>query len=293
MPRPTCSWAASWLVPWRCLPASTAGRRCSNITKSRTHPAPRIVRRALLPSLASRSPLPRCTLVPGCRVRKSQLRRYAGEVMRLASRWQAIEHHPLSSGFRAANTSMYKITQMNLLANKTSELPKDFTWANVSGHSYLTPVRNQHIPTYCGSCWAFAPTSVLEDRYNVMTMGTGRVMPDLVLSTQNVLSCGNDLVGCGTCRGGDDAAVFKYAEQAGIPHESCSNYMATDTTCDAALPPEGNNRPPCYNCDEKGNAMRSRSTTSCSSSRVPSSRSRTRRKLCAMKSTKMAPSCAQ
>ena len=185
-------------------------------------------------------------------MRKSQLRRYAGEVMRLASRWQAIEHHPLSSGFRAANTSMYKITQMNLLANKTSELPKDFTWANVSGHSYLTPVRNQHIPTYCGSCWAFAPTSVLADRYNVMTMGTGRVMPDLVLSTQNVLSCGNDLVGCGTCRGGDDAAVFKYAEQAGIPHESCSNYMATDTTCDAALPPEGNNRPPCYNCDEKG-----------------------------------------
>ena len=29
------------------------------------------------------------------------------------------------------------------------DLPRSFTWQNVSGHSYLTRVRNQHIPQYC------------------------------------------------------------------------------------------------------------------------------------------------
>jgi hypothetical protein len=80
-------------------------------------------------------------------------------------------------------------------------------------------------------------------------------MPHLVLSTQNVLSCGNEAVACGTCEGGDDAGVYEYAMRRGIPHESCSNYMAADTTCDSTLPPDqlvnGSNRPPCYNCDEQ------------------------------------------
>ena len=104
---------------------------------------------------------------------------------------------------------------------------------------------------YCGSCWAFSATSVLADRWNVRSRGSGSPPPGLVLSTQNVLSCGNDLVGCGTCSGGDDASVFVYAQQHGIPHESCSNYMARDTTCQANLAIGGDNRPNCYNCDEE------------------------------------------
>ena len=81
--------------------------------------------------------------------------------------------------------------------------------------------------------------------------GTGSPPPDIVLSTQNVLSCGNSAVGCGTCQGGDDATVFAYATSHGIPHESCSNYMARDTTCLANGPIAGDNRPQCYNCDEE------------------------------------------
>jgi cathepsin X len=178
------------------------------------------------------------------------MRRYSGEVMRATALWETIDHHPLSSGFKADNP--YHLKRMILLQNTSQKkIPEVFSWGNVSGHSYLTPIRNQHIPTYCGSCWAFAPTSVLADRWNVKTRGSNQVMPHVVLSTQNVLSCGNDMVNCGTCHGGDDAAVFKYAERAGIPHESCSNYMARDTTCDSTRPPEGDNRPACYNCDEK------------------------------------------
>jgi len=34
------------------------------------------------------------------------------------------------------------------------DLPDDFTWGNVNGTSFLTHSLNQHIPVYCGSCWA-------------------------------------------------------------------------------------------------------------------------------------------
>jgi len=48
------------------------------------------------------------------------------------------------------------------------ELPLNFSWANINGSSYLTRMRNQHIPQYCGSCWAHAALSALADRVKIM-----------------------------------------------------------------------------------------------------------------------------
>jgi len=169
--------------------------------------------------------------------------------VRQSQLWSELPKGGVGGHGAGASLKRHHLTGAILLND--APLPRAFNWANVSGVSFVTPVRNQHIPTYCGSCWAFAATNVLADRWNVAYRNTGSPPPDLVLSTQNVLSCGNDLVSCGTCRGGDDASVFVYAQQHGIPHESCSNYMAKDTTCIANAAIEGDNRPHCYNCDEE------------------------------------------
>lgn len=68
-------------------------------------------------------------------------------------------------------------------------LPTYYWWGNVSGTNYLTFQRNQHIPVYCGSCWAFAVTSALSDRIKIMRKAA---WPDVNLAPQVLVSC-NDI----------------------------------------------------------------------------------------------------
>ena len=56
------------------------------------------------------------------------------------------------------------------------ELPDQFIWNSVNGTNFLTNVRNQHVPYYCGSCWAHAATSALSDRIKI---ARGARWPDI------------------------------------------------------------------------------------------------------------------
>jgi len=110
-------------------------------------------------------------------------------------------------------------------AIRTQDLPEEFSWANKDGKSFVTMSRNQHIPQYCGSCWAHGAVSALADRIKIARNGMGA---DINLAVQHVLNCGT----AGSCHGGSGTGVYHWIADisnktgSGLTYETCSPYMA-------------------------------------------------------------------
>lgn len=91
-----------------------------------------------------------------------------------------------------------------------SDLPSSMDWSQ-----YDSPAKQQG---NCGSCWAFATVSLLENLVNQAGLSQGQD-----LSEHAVTSC--SLGGCG---GGWYWDAFNYIHKNGIPSESCSPYDPSD-----------------------------------------------------------------
>lgn len=120
--------------------------------------------------------------------------------------------------------------------NDLKDIPKELDWGNKDGVNYLTTVKNQHLPRYCGSCWAQAITSVLSDRLNIHKKGG--VGTEWSVSPQMLVSCSRgkskipgDLWGCS---GGEPIVAMQWMEDEKnfLMDESCMPYTATNGTCD-------------------------------------------------------------
>uniref|UniRef100_A0A7S3GGA6 Peptidase C1A papain C-terminal domain-containing protein n=1 Tax=Palpitomonas bilix TaxID=652834 RepID=A0A7S3GGA6_9EUKA len=105
-----------------------------------------------------------------------------------------------------------------------ADIPQSFYWGDVNGTNYLTMIRNQHIPQYCGSCWAFGTTSALSDRIKIHL---GAEYPEVNLAPQVLINCG----GGGSCEGGNPGGVYDFIYENSIPDETCQNYVADDGEC--------------------------------------------------------------
>jgi len=108
-------------------------------------------------------------------------------------------------------------------------IPDVYDPRNISNLDFTIASHNQHIPQYCGSCWAFATSSALSDRIKI---ARSRAFPDIQLSAQVLINC---VTGNGTqgCNGGDPTAAYDYVLHAGLPDETCTNYVAKTEDCEA------------------------------------------------------------
>mmetsp|Transcript_52880 Transcript_52880/g.67825 ORF Transcript_52880/g.67825 Transcript_52880/m.67825 type:complete len:320 (-) Transcript_52880:264-1223(-) len=145
-------------------------------------------------------------------------------------------------------------SSMEHLKTPMDDLPETFTWKNVDGQNYVTKMLNQHIPTYCGSCWAHGTMSSLADRIKIARMQAGDSGPDVNIAVQNILNCGSI---AGTCEGGSPTLAYAYVKKQsdkglGIPFDTCMQYQAVDGTCtfdpDAFPQPSGT----CMTCSTFG-----------------------------------------
>lgn len=124
---------------------------------------------------------------------------------------------------------------------KVQDLPATYDPRNINGVNFVTVNRNQHIPMYCGSCWAQGTIAALSDRIKLLRNAQ---WPDIQLSVQVLVDCvtANQSLGC---NGGDPTAAYSWIKENGVTDDTCAPYRAENEACTAE------NK--CMNCDpDKG-----------------------------------------
>jgi hypothetical protein len=133
---------------------------------------------------------------------------------------RATNVQPHEWSLNATPPSLHRLT--------SAELPSNFSWLDVAGVNMVAPSWNQHIGEgYCGSCWAHATLSMIQDRIKIAKRG---IAPDVTLGRQTLLNCAAFHEYGAGCDGGDVIDVLRYMAQYGLPDESCLTYSATDHT---------------------------------------------------------------
>lgn len=111
------------------------------------------------------------------------------------------------------------------------ELPENFDGRDKWG-ACVHPIRNQGV---CGSCWSFAITSALSDRFCINKK-------DVILSPQHLIAC-LKTTGFNGCNGGNSVNAMKHIISQGVVTEKCYPYTLT----------KSKTTPPCPNkCTGRG-----------------------------------------
>jgi len=105
-----------------------------------------------------------------------------------------------------------------------ADIPDTFVWNDVNGKNFLTNVKQQHMPEYCGSCWAQATTSAMSDRIKIMRNGA---WPDINISPQVLISCQTPDDGCD---GGLPILAYDWIHNYNITDETCAIYRGRGHT---------------------------------------------------------------
>ena len=108
---------------------------------------------------------------------------------------------------------------------KDGTYPDEFNWCK---KGFCTASLNQHIPQYCGSCWAHGSVSALGDRIKIARNAT---QPDIGLSVQHILNCG----GVGSCHGGTVPGPYQWLH--GISKKTGSVSYGILRTVNPTMPP--------------------------------------------------------
>jgi cathepsin X len=99
-----------------------------------------------------------------------------------------------------------------------NDLPEQWLWNDANGTNFLTNVRNQHVPQYCGSCWAHAATSSFSDRIKI---ARNAAWPDINIAPQVLISCEHNSLGC---HGGNALTAYEFMSKHEMTDETCSIY---------------------------------------------------------------------